>query len=453
MYPISLKKRLNPLDPLIGDDPRVGVPVGYPVRSVQDVDPVGAPQSNYAPSAYQEPPVRLPNVTDNLNPQNNAAAFYPVASRPRTVSPVGDEQATYPQLHSTMTATPQTGYPQLKSTVTAVPQAAPIGNGLTDDALEPSNSMVGAPVAPVDPLTDAYNRRNNLLKNGAPKDHSLVNRIFTGALRGLGRGGLGGGIAEGLIEGFYPKVNTNINTQGQLAKSDAEVAALQSQRGNDQKYRLGEAQIKTIGTDDDTNKLRVQEQIDARTAKDKETKRANFYKQHKFFDPTKASISERKQLAEFGETPDTIGKFDFTDPKTKKVGADEFQWSPNENAWVDSGLPKNQAGAFTEITAQDPTDGKTYTYVTTQEKAAALLNGKVIGNMQIIAAKDRQVSQQQFTAQQTQIHAQLAKELADYKAAIADAAAEKDETRKQAAEQRAQVSKEALIRLRAQLDH
>jgi hypothetical protein len=382
---------------------------------------------------YEKP--GLPNILDGFGIPPGAEKIA-----------VGDAQGAPPVNPSAMSTAVPPGYP-----VTQPDQS----EGFAPPMLQDGDGVGGAGYPTLQPksqLDDAYDRRGGLAKNGAPKDHSLVNRIFTGALRGLGRGGLGGGIAEGLIEGFYPKINTNINTQGQLAKVNQEIGGLEQQRASNQRYRLGEEQIKTIGTDDATNKLRVQEQIDARNAKEKETKRANFYKQHKFFDPAKASVSERRQLAEFGETPDTVGKFDFTDPKTKKVGADEFQWSPNDNAWVDSGLPKNQAGAFTEITAQDPTDGKTYTYVTTQEKAAALLNGKVIGNMQIIAAKDRQVSQQNFTAQQTQIHAQLAKELADYKAAIADAAAEKDETRKKAAEQRAEDSKKRMAQYREQLD-
>lgn len=183
-----------------------------------------------------------------------------------------------------------------------------------------------------------------------------------------------------------------------------------------------------------------------------ERKRTNWHKRTPFFDPKKATPSQIRELAEFGETPESIGKYDLKDPKTKKIGDTEFKWDRNENAWVEDGLPKDRSEAFVEVTAKDPSSGKSYTFVTSQEKAAQLMNSRTVAGLQIEAAKDRQLNQQNFQAGENEKTRQATRDRDALKAQM-NAAIKQYDTAVGAKKQAdAEAAKARLLELKSQYD-
>lgn len=126
----------------------------------------------------------------------------------------------------------------------------------------------------------------------------------------------------------------------------------------------------------------------------REQKRKNFYSRYKFFDPATATPAQKAEAAEFGETPESIGKYDFTNPKNRAIAGEDFQFDPTDKSWKTTGL-KDPSKAIVEFDVQDPDDPtnadgspKYTTYKTTSEKAAGLKTSLAVAKLNIIAARE-----------------------------------------------------------------
>jgi hypothetical protein len=331
-----------------------------------------------------------------------------------------------------------------------VPAATPTFNPVTN-----TQPPTFGPRSRQQELDAEYKKNDELHTVGAPKEHSLAKRLLQGALRGFATGGIGGAIAGTAVEGFYPKANTQMRTNSEIAKSNQRIGGLQKAVGAEEDSLFNKARTENIMVDNERQEQIRKDNAEKDRVKTAETKRANFYKQNKYFDPTKATPAQARQLAEFGETPDSVGKFDFSKPEFKQVGEDTFKWDANEQAFVDTNLPNDKTKAFTEITVKEPETKKSYTFVTTQEKAAGLMNARTVAGLQIEAAKDRQISQQKFTREEND----KARDLARSRIAIANSNLKLAQERlalaqgdaKVAAEQDVAKAQEARVRLKAYL--
>lgn len=126
----------------------------------------------------------------------------------------------------------------------------------------------------------------------------------------------------------------------------------------------------------------------------RDRKRSGWFRTNKHFDPSKATEAQVRQLAEFGETPDSIGLYDFTKPDRKTVAGATFTWNPNTKTFEDSGLPTDPSKAIVEYEVTDRATGVKSKYAVTSEKAASLKTQLEAAGMQIDAAKERQTSSQ-----------------------------------------------------------
>jgi hypothetical protein len=332
---------------------------------------------------------------DNLPNIDTLGGFYP------PTDPMQWDKARYEGLQPTTYGQPMP--PPIVAEIPDSPQDTRVrvvaGMPTTQNLPEDAGFYPGA--ATPTTTNDPYARKADLLRNGVPKEKSWLKRAALGALRGMatgssaGLGGaVGGAIAGAVGGGFFPKVDQAIRTQAELGRVDQEIGNYEAKLGTQAK------QVQIQDRIEDNNRLATEAQ--SRAAARRETlqkqRRADWFKQNAHFDPSKATDAQKRQLAEFGETPESIGRYDLKDPKVKTIGDTTFRFDRNAGAWVDSGMPKDPNKASTEITATDPSTGKTYTFVTTQEKAAAMMNARTVAGLQIQAAKDRQLSQQGFQA-------------------------------------------------------
>lgn len=126
-------------------------------------------------------------------------------------------------------------------------------------------------------------------------------------------------------------------------------------------------------------------------------KREAFRRANPSFDATKATDAQRRALAEFGESPETVGTYDFSKPDTKMVAGTLYQRNPSTGAYEDTGV-KDPSKQVVDYTIVDPDTGVTQKYSTTSERAAALKTQLKAAGMQIQAASERQQSQQTYQA-------------------------------------------------------
>lgn len=143
--------------------------------------------------------------------------------------------------------------------------------------------------------------------------------------------------------------------------------------------------------------------LDVREQNSLDRMRQNWYKSHPFFDATKATDADKDQLAKFGETPESIGTYDYKDPKTIKAAGSVFQYDRNKRAWVDQDALKDPSQEPVAYSVYNPATKQTQTFYTTSARAAGLVNHLTGIGMQVDAANARQQSQQEFQGgQQTQ---------------------------------------------------
>jgi hypothetical protein len=118
-----------------------------------------------------------------------------------------------------------------------------------------------------DPLSGAYDRRRDILQNGAKRESKFGKRMLVGALMGLGKGLQTGDIAGGItgaatgaaLSGFFPGMDRQMRAPYELARVDEEIKGLEQQRTADQKYRMGETAMENTRVDNEYNRERLGE--------------------------------------------------------------------------------------------------------------------------------------------------------------------------------------------------
>ncbi len=158
-------------------------------------------------------------------------------------------------------------------------------------------------------------------------------------------------------------------------------------------------------------------------------KREAFRRANPSFDATKATDAQRRALAEFGESPETVGTYDFSKPDTKMVAGTLYQRNPSTGAYEDTGV-KDPSKQVVEYTIVDPDTGVAQKYATTSERAASLKTQLKAAGMQIQAASERQQSTQQHSEKMQQIRNAAEMKMKEYTELQKEIAANKDQARK-----------------------
>jgi hypothetical protein len=244
----------------------------------------------------------------------------------------------------------------------------------------------------------------NLNPDEMPREESKWKRFGGGLWRGIqtwaengGQGGLAGLLGATLTGGIGSTVSqdfdVNLKTNQKKQKLFRELGEAQQiadwQTANDYKT----TQIENIKVDNNQNAANAKTKSEEFAAKQKETKRANFYRQNKFFDPTKATEAQKRQLAEFDESPESMGAFDFTKADRKTVAGVTYQYNPLSKSFEESNLPKDDSKAVVEYRVKDLATGVTQTYAVASDRAAGLKTSLQAAGMQIEAANTRQDKQ------------------------------------------------------------
>lgn len=376
----------------------------------------------------------IPGVTEAFQP-DVAGKVIPA----NQLAPIADEfgnSAPVPQ--GAPMATPGV-FPQLAPpTPMQVEKLIPTGEARPEGVYP----TILTPKAEDDP--DIYRRQRRLQTEGASKN-SWGKRILQGALRGLANGGLGGAILGATVEGVSPTINGRFKTQQALADTNEAIK---------EREAIADAEL---------NRKHKQTVIDntiadnkARDKKDAETlannRRNSFFRRYKNFDATKATPAQIKELAEFGETPETVGSFDFTKPNVQTIAGQKFLFNPNTRSFEDAGLPKDGSKAIVEYTVVDPTTGVESKYATTSERAAGFKTSLAAAGLQIQAAATRQTAGFAHDERMTRLRADITKSAADYAAKLKEIEAERDQTRKLALQQEGERLRQITLNLRKELD-
>lgn len=368
--------------------------------------------------------------------------------------------------------------PMAAAPITPVDTTAPTVNNQQPQS-RPLQMQVQAPADNEPPVNQLYQRPDggtvNIATNNAPvqseEDYLRGKMADAQSYRPTNKWAEAGfGALQGLQKGVQQAVygtrdNSPIVTLDQLrqqreaAKYAPRLAQIQTDKANAEAQAMKAAQMAKVKAETDDIPLKraydmlyKQGMIDNRTyqlgiqdEKAKDAERTNFFKTHKAFDPANATDADKNSLARFGETPESMGKYDRTTPRHITVNGSAFDWDANANggtgSWKDSGLsdPSKRSVAYT---AKNPETGETETFETTSEKAAGLWNNLArqgyqdvqstkINNAKINAAKDRQNSSQQFSAGQQQIRNQMQLAIKQYDTAVAAGKAAEAEAAKQ----------------------
>lgn len=282
---------------------------------------------------------------------------------------------------------------------------------------------------------DPYIRQQRLRDEGASKN-KWWKRMLQGALRGMAAGGsnglagaLGGALTGAAIEGIFPSVNTKFKTQGYLDKTQAEMVQDQQSKATDLKNKYTQAQIDNMTEDNRRLEEARKDKATATASTAKQKARDAWFRSRKFFDPSKATEADRRALAEFDETPESIGKYDLTKSDTKEVAGKLFKLNPNTGSYEDTGI-SDPSKSVVEYTITDKATGVTHKYATTSERAAGLKTQLEAAGMQIEAAKERTVlnnrAQSELAAQKAQqdaakirLQTEMRKLVEEHKAALA----------------------------------
>jgi hypothetical protein len=166
------------------------------------------------------------------------------------------------------------GVPQVARPSTAMPQA------------QTDTPVTFAPRrTPQQDLDEERAKNRELHSVGAPKEHSLAKRLLQGALGGFARGGIGGAITGAAVEGFYPKANTNLRTQSEIAKSDKRIGGLEKSVESESERLLREAQ--TQGIKDKPTLAREAAAAKAQAATDAYNRRMDYLDKQQEFEGNK----------------------------------------------------------------------------------------------------------------------------------------------------------------------
>jgi len=158
-------------------------------------------------------------------------------------------------------------------------------------------------------------------------------------------------------------------------------------------------------------------------------KREAFRRANPSFDATKATDAQKRALAEFGESPESVGTYDFSKPDTKMVAGTLYQRNPNTGAYEDTGV-KDPSKQVVEYTIVDPDTGVAQKYATTSERAASLKTQLKAAGMQIQAATERLQSTQQHSEKMMGIRNEAERRMKEFEAIQKEIAEAKDQKRK-----------------------
>ncbi len=229
---------------------------------------------------------------------------------------------------------------------------------------------------------------------------------------------LGAGLVQA-ADNFFNHKNEPIKSYGEI-KRDREIKPILGKLGVMQSINKGKddaawnkARIDNIYADNAANLEKIKAGKSAKDVEMKQKARAAFRRSHPFFDPAKASQADTNALAQFGETPESMGAYDFTKPNVRTVAGVTYKLNPNTQSYEDVGLPTDKSKAITDFEVTDPNTGTKSTYSVSNEKAASLKTQLEAAGMQISAAKERQTSQQTFTAAQNATRAAALKTAQD----------------------------------------
>lgn len=285
------------------------------------------------------------------------------------------------------------GQPPVQATPAALPSIDTPG---TMPASSPALPTIGEPVDPIEKELAAKTveyKDNHVYKD---KKWSKWDKAAA-ALEGWAKNGIFGAI--GAVK------NPHYFEDQKIAQRDAvllpQIGTLTQIRDSNLGAATKKAGIQNIKDDNVARDVRNTDLRNAANTKAMSTKLKNFtdriWKAQKYFDPAQASALDKKELAALNLKPEDVGTFDFRDPKTKTINGVTFQWDANNQAFTESGLPKDGSKEIVEYNVTDP-DGIPHKFSVTADRAAGFLTSIKAAGMSIDAAAARQTNQQNFQA-------------------------------------------------------
>ncbi len=219
-----------------------------------------------------------------------------------------------------------------------------------------------------------------------------------------------GAIGRGIGGTINPDWDENREKDQKLQELDEADERIKKAALLESQLATQETNRKNVETDNALNAQKEASKLEDKEIERRRKSRNDFHRNNKYFDPATATEAQKRQLAEFGETPESVGKYDFTNPKEKTVAGISYLFNPLTKSWDESNLPKDGSKAIVEYAVTDPDTGVEYKYATTSEKAASLRNSLISAGLQIKAANERQTSQQNFQADQNDKNRQQRRE-------------------------------------------
>ena len=124
-------------------------------------------------------------------------------------------------------------------------------------------------------------------------------------------------------------------------------------------------------------------------------KREAFYRTNKSFDPAKATEAQKRQLAEIGETPESIGQYDYSKRDFKQINGDTYKYDPNADAFIITNLPAEKGKALTAVTFDTP-DKEVVTLWVPSTQAATIIASRERTGWQLRQRQELQEDAQNF---------------------------------------------------------
>lgn len=232
-----------------------------------------------------------------------------------------------------------------------------------------------------------------------------------------------------------PVIRDRINQRQQMERNDAQTANIYAD--NEQKRRdADELKNYRTGQLDEKGNTRRQQAVLA------------FHRSKQY---NKSNPSNRKAAELAGLDPDSIPEYDLSNPVSKKINGLDYQWDRQKGEWNPSGLPPAEKDKIIPLEITVP-GGKPQIFNVPQSQAASVAASLQAAGMQIDAATDRQNANFGHAEKMVKIRAEYEDKGKMLAAKLAEAKAEKDQTRRIALEQEAARLRQEGIRLRSQLD-
>ncbi len=253
---------------------------------------------------------------------------------------------------------------------------------------------------------------------------------------------IGGMVGGGAYGAYNPAVDEQRKLQGEVAQQQQRVAELQKQQGfesnianQEQNRELQKAKIENYKEGREIRKQQLADRKQARIEKLEIKRRDRFRKHHRVFDHKNATEAQIKELASFGETPESIGSYDLTHPIFKKVGGTEFKYNKQTGLFEETNLPKDESKELVDFEITDSRTGKTSKYRVSQEKAAGLQTQMEVMGMRVKLARETREDNQRHQVDMQKLGNNLKQANIRLKARLDEIKAEKDQDRKRTLQQ------------------